>query len=129
MSQLTFDQSVAELRRRLLLSDGEKPQLPIRMPSPDDDELDVGLSFFRTFVEGDYSGLCLPRTFFCRSEIRDCSFRKRDTRSGFGTWAWLFERLIRRIRPTFQTGGVRRLRPTIIPASPAPRVGRHGRVA
>jgi hypothetical protein len=46
------------------------PPIPDHKPQCDDEE-PLGVHFFRTRVEGDLSGLTLPRTFFGRSEIKD----------------------------------------------------------
>jgi uncharacterized protein YjbI with pentapeptide repeats len=53
------------------------PPIPERKPRQDDDE-PLGVSFLRTRVSDDLSGLTLPRTFFGRSEISEASFRGTD---------------------------------------------------
>jgi BTB/POZ domain-containing protein KCTD9 len=85
MPRLSYEQSVTELKRRLLLSDEEQPALATGIPSPDDEDPD-GLSFFRTRVEGDLSGLSIPRTLFCRSEVRECRFVGTDLSESFLCW-------------------------------------------
>jgi uncharacterized protein YjbI with pentapeptide repeats len=61
------------------------PPIPQRKPRYDDDET-LGVSFFRTRVAGDLSGLTLPRTFFGRSEIKGASFRGTDLRESRLCW-------------------------------------------
>lgn len=71
------------LEREGLLTGGIPP-LPARAPRHDDD--DLGVSFFRTQVEGKLEQLTLPRTFFARSEIRNCSFRGTDLSESTANW-------------------------------------------
>jgi hypothetical protein len=67
--RLSYPKSCARLSIYL---NGKIPPMPSRQPRHDDDEL--GVSFFRTRVEGDLSNLTIPRTFFGRSEIIEASF-------------------------------------------------------
>jgi len=60
------------------------PPMPERMPRHDEEP--SGVSFFRTSVEGDLSGLTLPRTFFGRSEIARASFRGTQLRESNLCW-------------------------------------------
>ena len=78
-SRPDYEASVAILKRRGILDEDESPAQPAAMPQPDDGEA-LGLHFFRTaFDPGtDLSGLCIPRTFFGRSEIKQVSFRASD---------------------------------------------------
>jgi uncharacterized protein YjbI with pentapeptide repeats len=61
------------------------PPIPQRKPRYDDDET-LGITFFRTRVTDDLSGLTLPRTFFGRSEIKETSFRGTDLRESRLCW-------------------------------------------
>ena len=61
------------------------PPIPDRRPSYNDDE-PLGFSFFRELVEGDYSNLTLPRTFFGRSEIREATFFNTDLKESTLCW-------------------------------------------
>ena len=60
------------------------PPIPLRKPQEEDEEL--GISFFRTLVKGDMSGLTLPRTYFGRSEISAATFRNTDLRESVLCW-------------------------------------------
>jgi BTB/POZ domain-containing protein KCTD9 len=82
--RLSYDESLTALIQRGFLGEEEKPEMPLTMPSPLDD--DPRLSFFRTRVEGDLSGLSIPRTLFCRSEICDCTFADTDLSESFLCW-------------------------------------------
>jgi BTB/POZ domain-containing protein KCTD9 len=85
MSRLDYAASIAELKRRRFLGADERPALLRGMPSPFDEE-PLGVSFFRTRVEGDLSGLSLPRTFISRSEVRHCSLAGTDLGESFLCW-------------------------------------------
>ena len=61
------------------------PPVPDHMPRFDDEE-PLGVQFFRTMVEGDLSGLTLPRTFFGRSEISKASFVNTDLHESNLCW-------------------------------------------
>src|SRR5205823_1112833 len=76
---------IAALKERSILGEEENPPLLQRMPTPFDEE-PLALSYFRTRVEGDLSGLSLPRTFFSRSEISGCSFVDTDLGESFMCW-------------------------------------------
>ena len=84
MPRLSYDESLAALIRRGFLDEGDKPELAPTMPSPLDEN--PRLSFFRTRVEGDLSGLSIPRTLFCRSELCHCSFVGTDLSESFLCW-------------------------------------------
>jgi len=85
MTRLSYEDSIAELKRRSLISEEEPSAMSPSMPSPDDED-PQGLSFFRTRIEGDLSGLSIPRTLFCRSEVCDCSFVGTDLSESFVCW-------------------------------------------
>ncbi len=59
--------------------------MPDHKPRYDDEE-PLGVNFFRAIVEGDHSGLTLPRTFFGRSEIRSASFSNTDLQESTLCW-------------------------------------------
>jgi len=61
------------------------PPIPDHKPRYDDDE-PLGVNFFRTRIEGDLSGLTLPRTFFGHSEISRSSFHGTDLRESNLCW-------------------------------------------
>lgn len=61
------------------------PPLPARRPAADD-EGPLGVEFFRTSVEGDLSGLTLPRAFVGRSEINGASFCGSDLHESTLCW-------------------------------------------
>ncbi len=84
MTRLSYADSIAALKRRAFLAADENPKPTDKTPSPLDDL--GGLAFFRTLVEGDLSGLTLPRTLFCRSEITACNFAGSDFGESFFCW-------------------------------------------
>ncbi|MBY0566548.1 MAG: pentapeptide repeat-containing protein [Hyphomonadaceae bacterium] len=61
------------------------PPVPKHKPHCDDEE-PLGVQFFRTLVEGDHSGLTLPRTYFGRSEIKNASFFNTDLQESNLCW-------------------------------------------
>lgn len=61
------------------------PPIPDHRPRHDDEE-PLGVNFFRTLVEGDLSGLTLPRTFFGHCEIRRASFVNTDLNESTLCW-------------------------------------------
>ena len=75
--RLGYEESCRRLQPRHLQTDATPP-MPSRLPQSDDEVL--GVSFFRTLLEGtdDLSNLTLPRTFFGRSEIAGTAFRNTD---------------------------------------------------
>ncbi len=84
-SRRTYEQSCRELQRLGLIDQDAIPPLPPRQPRFDDESL--GVNFFRTAVSGvDLSDMTLPRTFFGRSEISDCSFRNTDLSESTLCW-------------------------------------------
>ena len=85
MERLSYEESIAEMKRRSFISEEARPVMAPGRPSPDDDNPD-GLSFFRTRVEGDLSALSIPRTLFCRSEVCDCVFVGTDLSESFLCW-------------------------------------------
>ena len=85
MSRPSYEESIRLLRERGVLGPADAPTLPPRMPLPDEDP--VGLEYFRTALQGeDLSGLSLPRTFFCRSEVAETSFHDSDLTESFMCW-------------------------------------------
>ncbi len=63
------------LQDQQIIDEGEIPPLPQQPPRHDDEE-PPGVNFFRTqLADAALEHLTLPRTFFCRSEIRDVSFQ------------------------------------------------------
>ncbi len=81
----TYAESCLELQRIGVLEPGQIPPMPNRQPQYNDPE-PLGVNFFRTRVEGDLSGMTLPRTLFGRSEIRDASFRNTDLSESTLCW-------------------------------------------
>jgi BTB/POZ domain-containing protein KCTD9 len=61
------------------------PPMLDRKPRHDDEE-PLGVSLLRLRVEGDLSGLTLPRTYFGRSEIEAASFRGTDLTESSMCW-------------------------------------------
>ena len=81
----SYDESCRVLQSLTILDPGEVPPQPVRSPRHDDDGL--GLSFFRTRLDGvSLAGLTLPRTFFGRSEIRNVSFNGSDLSESTAVW-------------------------------------------
>ena len=90
MSRPSYEESIRLLRERGVLGPADAPTLPPRMPLPDEDP--VGLEYFRTALQGeDLSGLSLPRTFFCRSEVAETSFHDSDLTESFMCWTDFIE--------------------------------------
>lgn len=81
----TYTESCTELQRAGLLDPGQIPPLPSRQPRFDDPE-PLGVTFFRTRVKGDLTGMTLPRTFFSRSEVCDASFCESDLSESSLCW-------------------------------------------
>jgi uncharacterized protein YjbI with pentapeptide repeats len=83
--RLSYEDSCRRLHA-LGLADGDPPPpLPDHKPRYDDKE-PLGVTFFRTRIEGDLCGLSLPRTFFGRSEICEASFRGTDLHESTLCW-------------------------------------------
>jgi uncharacterized protein YjbI with pentapeptide repeats len=61
-----------------------RPLIPESMPNYDDDN--PRFSFFRTKVDGDWSGLSLPRTYFGRSLVEGASFADTDLSESRMCW-------------------------------------------
>jgi BTB/POZ domain-containing protein KCTD9 len=85
VKRLDYEASCRRLHELGLAYSEPAPPVPERKPRQDDDE-PLGLSFFRTRVTGDFSGLTLPRTFFGRSEISEASFRGTDLHESTLCW-------------------------------------------
>jgi BTB/POZ domain-containing protein KCTD9 len=84
MKRLDYKESCQRLSVLGIADCDPPPPIPNRLPRHDDD--DVGVSFFRTSVQGDLSDLTLPRTFFGRSEISDARFRNADLHESNFCW-------------------------------------------
>ena len=85
MSRPSFQESIQLLQKRGVLDRDEAPSMPSRMPQPEDEVL--GLEYFRTALEGDdLSGVSIPRTFLCRSEISGVRFENSDLSESFACW-------------------------------------------
>ena len=85
-TRLSYEDSCLRLQGTYL-EVGVTPPVPDHLPQYDD-EGELGVSFFRTFVgEGDDLGnLTLPRTFFGRSEINDARFTNTDLTASNLCW-------------------------------------------
>ena len=88
--RLDYRASCERLQALGLLTAGEPPPQPSRMPRQDD-EHPLGVSFFRTFVGSedtplDLSRLALPRTFMGRSQFQGVSFRGCDLSESRMCW-------------------------------------------
>jgi uncharacterized protein YjbI with pentapeptide repeats len=83
--RMTYEQSCAELQRQSWIDSTEFPKMPLRPPRYDD--VEFGISFFRTRVEGaKFEGLTIPRTFVARSEIANSSFDNCDLSESVMNW-------------------------------------------
>lgn len=76
MTRRNYEESIDHLIATSGMIDPcRRPTKPPRIPRYDDDS-PLGLSFFKMFVtEVDFSNLTIPRTYFGRAEINDCSFK------------------------------------------------------
>jgi BTB/POZ domain-containing protein KCTD9 len=84
-TRLSYPESCHSLQSRHLLDEGNIPTLPESLPRHDDEVL--GVSFFRTsLADCALENLTLPRTFFCRSDIRNVSFRGSDMSESVACW-------------------------------------------
>ncbi len=79
--RLSYEKSCERLK---LYLGGKIPPLPSGRPQYDDEVL--GVSFFRTRVEGDLSNLTIPRTFFGRTEVVEATFRGSDLTESTLCW-------------------------------------------
>jgi BTB/POZ domain-containing protein KCTD9 len=84
-ARLDYEASCRRLFELGLADTEIAPPVPDHRPRFDDEE-PLGVSFFRTNIEGDLSGLTLPRTYFGRSEIKGTSFRDTDLRESTLCW-------------------------------------------
>ncbi|MDO6527482.1 pentapeptide repeat-containing protein [Motilimonas sp. 1_MG-2023] len=74
----TFEETISALRELGLVFDDQSPRLPEALPHYDDED-PCGFSVFRMGIEDmDLSNLDMRRTFFSKSEISNCSFRRTD---------------------------------------------------
>jgi BTB/POZ domain-containing protein KCTD9 len=83
----SYEESCNHLREVGLLAHDDPAPMPERLPRYDDEE-PLGLNFFRMRLAGnlDLSDLCLPRTFFGRSELNGVLFRNSDLRESNLCW-------------------------------------------
>jgi BTB/POZ domain-containing protein KCTD9 len=88
-SRLTYEESCRFLQQIGYPDAGDEetiPPIPDHLPQTDDDE-PLGISFFRTWVEGDpLENLTLPRTFFSRSKIGPLSFKNTNLSESHFCW-------------------------------------------
>lgn len=85
LKRLSYEESCRALQTQQLLESGEIPAMPATMPRHDDEALSI--SFFRQMLaEVKFENMTLPRTFFGRSEIRECSFRNSDLSESRANW-------------------------------------------
>jgi uncharacterized protein YjbI with pentapeptide repeats len=83
--RLSYQDSCRLLQEKNVLEQGEIPPLLPQPPRYDDEVL--GVDFFRTLLaDVNLQNLTLPRTFFGRSEIRDCSFCGSDLSESTANW-------------------------------------------
>src|ERR1051325_9855066 len=83
--RLDYETSCRRLYELGLADSDVAPPIPDHRPRFDDEE-PLGASFFRTRVEGDLSGLSLPRTYFGRSEVTAASFQNTDLNESTLCW-------------------------------------------
>jgi BTB/POZ domain-containing protein KCTD9 len=83
--RLDYEASCRHLHEMGFPDSDPAPPIPRCKLRYDDDE-QLGITFFRTRVTDDLSGLTLPRTFFGRSEIKEASFRGTDLRESWLCW-------------------------------------------
>lgn len=82
--RISYEESYRILQKRGHSPEKDVPLLPLRLPTAQD-EGPLGISFFRTLMGEEESGLAedmgnmtLPRTFFGRTEVRQTSFKNTD---------------------------------------------------
>ena len=87
-TRLSYEESCKLLQHDQWLEQGECPPLKPKPPAYDDEIL--GLSFFRTWLDGlkgaNFQNLTLPRTYFGRSQISDISFYNTDLSESVANW-------------------------------------------
>lgn len=82
----SYDDSCRTLQERGFIDDIDVPPLPNQMPSYDDAE-PLGVSFLRTGIwDDDLSNLTLPRTYICRCEVSNISFKETDLSESRMCW-------------------------------------------
>jgi uncharacterized protein YjbI with pentapeptide repeats len=85
VERMTYEQSLAILQNQGWIDSGECPKMPLRPPRYDD--VEIGVSFFRTRVAGEtFKGLTIPRIFVSRSEVTDSSFDDCDLSESVMNW-------------------------------------------
>jgi uncharacterized protein YjbI with pentapeptide repeats len=84
-SRLSYEESCRLLQQNGWVEPGKIPPIATQRPSHDDPE-PLGVQFFRTRVEGDFSQMTLPRTFFGRSEVAAAFFRNSDLSESTLCW-------------------------------------------
>jgi uncharacterized protein YjbI with pentapeptide repeats len=86
-ARLAYELSCERLRGLGLLAHDDRAPMPERLPRHDDEE-PLGVHIFRTRLASDLnlSDLCLPRTFFGRSEINGVSFLNSDLHESNLCW-------------------------------------------
>jgi uncharacterized protein YjbI with pentapeptide repeats len=85
-SRFTYEESCKLLQSRGLLGKGAIPPIPSHRPCFGDEQ-PLGVSFFKTFVEGgDLHNLSLPRSFFGRSQVGPASFKNSDLSESTMCW-------------------------------------------
>jgi hypothetical protein len=83
--RLSYEDSFRVLQREGWEAEG--PLVPMLSRAPRYDDEVLGVSFFRTLVEGSkFDNLTLPRTYFSRSEIRQSSFVDADLHESVANW-------------------------------------------
>lgn len=84
--RLSYEESCRALQRQEIIEAGDVPPLPARSPRYDD-VAPLGVNFFRTLLSDEIiEGLTLPRTFMCRSEFSNVSFRNTDLSESTFNW-------------------------------------------
>lgn len=84
-SRMSYEDSCRALQEQQIIGEGEIPPLPEKPPGHGDELL--GVEFFRTLLaESKIENMTLPRTFFCRSEIRATSFKGTDLSESTANW-------------------------------------------
>ena len=84
-NRLSYEESFRFLQREGWEGEGDIPPIPERPPRYDDDNL--GLSFFRTWVnQATMENLTIPRTYFSRSAIGKTSFAGTDLTESVANW-------------------------------------------
>jgi uncharacterized protein YjbI with pentapeptide repeats len=87
-NRLSYQDSFRSLQKQDWLKPGNPPPIPAKPPAYDDENL--GIEFFRTWLDGakgaDFRNLTLPRTYFGRSQINNISFENSDLTESVANW-------------------------------------------